>query len=60
LPSPSSFFLALTGNGAKWQRLLGAFLAAAKASEARGKEEVAERDAEVMQQQGHGDGVECG
>jgi len=60
LRSPSSFFLALTGNGVKWQRLLGALLAATEAGEAHGREEVAEHDVEVMQRQGHGDGTECG
>ena len=58
MPSPSSFFLALTGNGAKWRWLQGALLATVEAGEARGKEEVAECDAEVMQRQGHGDGTE--
>ena len=60
MPSPSSFFLALTGNGAKWRRLLVALLAVVDAGEAHGREEVVECNAEVMQQQGHDDGAECG
>ena len=60
MPSPSSFFLALTGNGAKWRRLLGALHAAVEAGEAHGREEVAEHNVEVMQRQGHDDGAKCG